>query len=103
MLQVTEPALERLKQKVQRKQVWGIRLGLVPSGCNGWSYDLSYLEEPNILSDAVFYGMIAVDPMTFSYVEEIHIDWIENGLNEQFKISSPQETAQCGCGESFTI
>ena len=41
--------------------------------------------------------------MTFSYVEEINIDWEEDGLNEQFKISSPQETAQCGCGESFTL
>ena len=68
---------------------------LKPNGCNGWSYDLSYLEEPNISSDAVFYGIIAVDPMTFSYVEEINIDWEEDGLNEQFKISSPQETAQC--------
>ena len=103
MINCTEVALERLQQKVERKQVWGIRLMLKPNGCNGWSYDLKYLEEPNVSSDAVFYGMIAVDPMTFSYVEEINIDWEEDGLNEQFRISSPQETAQCGCGESFTL
>ena len=41
--------------------------------------------------------------MTFSYVEQINIDWEEDGLNEKFLISSPQETAQCGCGESFSL
>tara|TARA_B100000963_G_C22213205_1_gene488262 strand:- start:70 stop:381 length:312 start_codon:yes stop_codon:yes gene_type:complete len=103
MINCSEVALERLQQKVKRKQVWGIRLMLKPNGCNGWSYDLSYLEEPNISSDAVFYGMIAVDPMTFSYVDQISIDWTEDGLNEYFEIRSPQETARCGCGESFTL
>lgn len=103
MINCTEVALERLQQKIERKQVWGIRLMLKPNGCNGWSYDLSYLEEPNVSSDAVFYGIIAVDPMTFSYVDQISIDWIEDGLNESFEIKSPQETARCGCGESFTI
>ena len=103
MVNCSESALKRLKQKVERKQVWGIRLMLKPNGCNGWSYDLSYLEEPNTSSDAVFYGVIAVDPMTFSYVDQIGIDWTEDGLNEYFEIKSPQETARCGCGESFTL
>ena len=103
MINCSEPALERLKQKVENKEVWGIRLMLKPNGCNGWSYDLSYLEEPNTSSDAVFYGIIAVDPMTFSYVDQIGIDWTEDGLNEYFEIKSPQETARCGCGESFTL
>jgi|TARA_B100000902_G_C26929976_1_gene725884 iron-sulfur cluster assembly protein len=103
MVIVSADALERLKQKVKNKQVWGLRLGMKPNGCNGWSYDLSYLEEPNTSSDAVFYGIIAVDPMTFSYVDQISIDWTEDGLNEYFEIKSPQETARCGCGESFTL
>ena len=103
MVIVSDEALQRIQTKVKNRQVWGSRLAVIPSGCNGWSYDLSYEENPNISSDAVFYGIIAVDPMTFSYVDQINIDWIEDGLNEEFKISSPQETAQCGCGESFTI
>lgn len=103
MITVSETALEKLQERVASKQVWGVRLSLLPNGCNGWSYVLQYLEEPNINSDAVFYGIIAVDPMTFSYVEQINIDWEEDGLNEKFLISSPQETAQCGCGESFSL
>jgi len=103
MLVASVEALEKIRAKVKDKGYWGVRLQILPSGCNGWSYDLSYLEQPSISSDAVFYGIIAVDPMTFSYVEEINIDWEEDGLNEQFRISSPQETAQCGCGESFTL
>ena len=48
-------------------------------------------------------GLIAVDPMTLGYLQDINIDWVEEGLNEYIKIQSPLEVAQCGCGESFTI
>jgi len=41
--------------------------------------------------------------MTWGYVKEIFIEWEEDGLNERFIIKSPQETAQCGCGESFSL
>ena len=103
MITVSDTALEKLKERVASKQVWGVRLSLLANGCNGWSYELKYLDEPTMHSDAVFYGMIAVDPMTWGYVKEINIDWEEDGLNEKFLIQSPQETAQCGCGESFSI
>jgi iron-sulfur cluster assembly protein len=103
MITVSDIALEKLKQRVENKQVWGVRLTLLPNGCNGWSYNLKYLDEPSISSDATFYNIIAVDPMTWGYVKEIFIDWEEDGLNERFVIQSPQETAQCGCGESFSI
>ena len=103
MVVVSADALEKLKQKVKNKGVWGLRLSMKPNGCNGWSYDLSYLDAPSVSGDAVFYGLIAVDPMTFSYVDQIGIDWTEDGLNEYFEIKSPQETARCGCGESFTL
>ena len=103
MIEVTEQALEKLKQRIAEKQVWGVRLALKPSGCNGYSYDLSYLEEPNVSGDAVFYEVIAVDPMTFSYVDSLTIDWKEDGLNKWFEIKSPNEVARCGCGESFTL
>ena len=103
MIDITDKALEVMKQRIKEKQVWGVRLTLKPSGCNGFSYDLSYLEEPNVSGDAVFYEVIAVDPMTFSYVDSLTIDWKEDGLNQWFDIKSPNEVARCGCGESFTL
>tara|TARA_X000000950_G_scaffold279175_1_gene371342 strand:- start:1384 stop:1707 length:324 start_codon:yes stop_codon:yes gene_type:complete len=103
MLIASAEALDRIRAKVKDKGYWGVRLKLLPSGCNGYAYDLSYLECPSVSSDAVFYDLIAVDPMTLAYLEEINIDWVEEGLNEYVKIQSPKETAQCGCGESFTI
>ena len=103
MLIASAEALDRIRAKVKDKGYWGVRLQMLPSGCNGYAYDLSYLEYPSVSSDAVFYDLIAVDPMTLGYLEEINIDWVEEGLNECVKIQSPRETAQCGCGESFTI
>jgi iron-sulfur cluster assembly protein len=41
--------------------------------------------------------------MTLSFVEDINIDYTEDGLQEMFLITTPSATAECGCGESFTI
>ena len=103
MIEITDEALAKLKERIAEKQVWGIRLSLKPNGCNGYSYDLSYLEEPNVSGDAVFYEIVAGDPMTFSYVDSLTIEWKEEGLSQWFEIRSPNEVARCGCGESFTL
>ena len=103
-LTLTPSAIHRVNELLSlKKDAVGISFGVKRRGCNGYSYDLSYLECPSVSSDAVFYDLIAVDPMTLAYLEEINIDWVEEGLNEYVKIQSPKETAQCGCGESFTI
>ena len=103
MVVASAEALEKIRAKVEDRGSWGVRLQMLPSGCNGYSYNLSYLESPSASSDAVFYNLIAVDPMTLGYLQDINIDWVEEGLNEYIKIQSPLEVAQCGCGESFTI
>jgi len=37
------------------------------------------------------------------YLDGTQLDYTRDGLNEGFRFSNPNEKAQCGCGESFTI
>jgi iron-sulfur cluster assembly protein len=31
------------------------------------------------------------------------VDYVKQGLNYKFVFNNPNQTGQCGCGESFTV
>ena len=103
MVIISSEALDKIKARIASHKVWGIRLLLLPAGCNGWKWELKYEDNPSENGDEIFYGMLAVDPQTLSIVDRIEIDYKEKGLQEEFVIRTPAATAECGCGESFTV
>ncbi len=83
----------------------GLRLGVRTTGCSGMAYKLEYVDAPDP-ADAVFeyFGVkVFVDPKSMPYLAGTELDYAREGLNEGFKFSNPNEKAQCGCGESFTV
>ena len=103
MVIVSSEALDVIKMRIASHKVWGVRILTKPAGCNGWKWDLDYEDNPSFEGDSIYYDCIAVDPQTLSMVEKIEIDMETEGLQEQVVFSTPLSTAQCGCGESFTI
>ena len=82
----------------------GLRFGVKKTGCSGWGYvaDLAKEQRPD---DTVFdvQGVrLYVDAESLSLVDGTEIDFLKQGLNEQFVFRNPNVTAECGCGESFT-
>src|SRR3546814_16396336 len=45
---------------------------------------------------------IFVDADRLALVDGTRIDFLKQGLNEQFVFENPNVAAECGCGESFT-
>ena len=45
---------------------------------------------------------IYVDTDSLALVDGTLIDFIKQGLNEQFVFRNPNVAGECGCGESFT-
>jgi len=98
-------ALDRVRGYLARApDAVGLRFGVKKTGCSGWGYlaDLAREQRPE---DTVFEQdgvRILVDAESLSLVDGTEIDFLKQGLNEQFVFRNPNVTAECGCGESFT-
>ena len=99
---VTDKALAMLEQRVASSQAWGARLTVKGGGCGGYSYELSYAESPD-LTDRIYQNILVIDMLSEEYLDDAKLDWVVNGLNEEFQITNNQESGRCGCGESFYI
>ncbi|WP_375177466.1 HesB/IscA family protein [Marinobacter mobilis] len=93
------------KQLAKNAKARGIRLAIRKSGCSGFKYETEWVETP--LDDDEIFTVDGVD----IYVERQHlpmvngteIDFVTQGVNSLFQFRNPNATAECGCGESFTV
>ena len=84
----------------------GIRLSVKKTGCSGLSYVVNYVEAPEAL-DVVFTlnndYLVCIDKASYPYLKGMQVDYVKQGLNSKFVFNNPNQTGQCGCGESFTV
>jgi len=106
MITLTDTAKNRfLEQIKQRGSGLGIRLGITKTGCNGYSYKIEFADEwksEDMLSihDNLY---IWVTKEAYPFLDGMTVDYVKQGLNEKFEFVNPNESARCGCGESFTV
>jgi iron-sulfur cluster assembly protein len=108
MITLTENAIAKIKSQIERRgKGVGIRIGVKTAGCSGMSYVLEYVDEytaePSVINYAQKDFVVLVDKKNEPYLNGITMDWVRNGLNEGFDFKNPNETARCGCGESFKV
>ena len=83
----------------------GLRLGVKTSGCSGMAYTLEFVDEA-APEDMIFESngvKVLIDPISLVYMDGTELDYAKEGLNEGFKFNNPNATANCGCGESFSV
>jgi iron-sulfur cluster assembly protein len=84
----------------------GVRLSVKKTGCSGLSYVVDYVDEA-ASSDASMMltplYFICVDKKSLPYLKGVRVDYVKQGLNYKFVFENPNQTGQCGCGESFTV
>ena len=83
----------------------GLRVGVKTSGCSGMAYKLEFVDQA-APDDLIFTSNgvnVLVDPASLTYLDGTELDYTREGLNEGFKFSNPNATANCGCGESFKV
>ena len=47
--------------------------------------------------------LVCIDKSSYPYLKGMHVDYVKQGLNYKFIFNNPNQTGQCGCGESFTV
>lgn len=106
MLNITENAKQKILANIkQQKNIAGIKVGVKPTGCSGFSYVIDYAYE-KMYNDIVIElneFNIYIESGFVPYLEGLTIDYVKKGFNETFEFINPNEKARCGCGESFII
>ena len=104
---MTPAALAHVERRLRaRGGGLGLRLAAVLSGCNGYKYEVDYVDE--VLADDLVYPasdniQIYVDPKSQPMLAGTQIDYVRVGLNEHFVFHNPNQAGACGCGESFNV
>ncbi len=102
---LTPSAAERIRQYLaETPGSIGLRFGVKKSGCSGWAYTVDIATAARE-GEVVFEDngvTVRIDAQSLPQVDGTEIDFIKNGLNQQFIFNNPHKAAECGCGESFT-
>lgn len=91
---------------LQQTDCNGIRLSVKKTGCSGLSYVVDYVTTPidnDITLPLSDRYIICIDKNSYPYLKGMEIDYVKQGLNHKFVFNNPNQTGQCGCGESFTV
>ena len=85
--------------------VIGLRVGIKTAGCSGLQYHVEYATDQKPFEDRIQdKGVtILIDPAAVMFLIGSEMDWTEDKFASSFTFSNPNETAKCGCGESFTV
>ena len=103
--ELTQSAIRHFSSLLRNKDSQNIRIGIRDSGCSGYAYFLEFSEITN--SDDLEFNFedfkVLIDEKSFTFLNGTTIDYIKEGVNSNLSFINPNVSAQCGCGESFSI
>ena len=97
MVTLTEKAKNYLKSVAAGDYV---TLGVKGGGCSGFQYVWGLSETKD---NEVIDNILLLDPMAIMYVIGSKIDYVTELGGSFLTVVNPTATAQCGCGESFSV
>jgi iron-sulfur cluster assembly accessory protein len=81
------------------------RVSVEGGGCSGFQYRFDLVTE--LAADDLLIerdgARVVVDPISLDFVRGAELDFVEELIGAQFKLTNPNVTASCGCGTSFSV
>lgn len=107
IIKITEKASARVQEIIKNasSEVIGLRIGIKTAGCSGLKYNIEFAKEQKAFEDAIDVNgiLILIDPAAVMFLVGSEMDWKEDKFSSSFVFNNPNETAKCGCGESFSV
>ncbi len=102
---LTESAADRVRSYFDKGDGHALRFGVRKTGCSGFAYVVDIVSAPES-DDHVFNSLgidVYVDPNSLKLIDGTTIHFQKQDLGESFVFLNPNVSAECGCGESFTV
>ena len=104
MVTLTAQAGDKLRDilETEAEPGQGLRVQVIPGGCSGFEYALSFGERQDddevVESEGVH---IYIDRFSAPYLFGAEFDYEEGFQGAGFVINNPNASSSCGCGKSF--
>ncbi len=107
IMSLTDAAAARIQEIIEDsdKPVTGVRVGVKNAGCAGMAYTLTYVSEAVPGDDHIEEKGVHVfiEPKATLFLLGTVMDFEESMLASGFTFKNPNQTGECGCGESVQL
>jgi iron-sulfur cluster insertion protein len=106
IMYITEKAVKQVKEIADAEGIgyYIVRAKVLGGGCHGMTHDLTFDDQISDTDEVIELDgvKVIIDMMSFQYLENACIDYVESAFGGGFKFSSPDIKSSCGCGSSVT-
>lgn len=107
LLTITEKAAGKIKEIASRsgKPDAAMRIQVLGGGCSGLSYQFGFADtiQPQDKTFEEHGVKVVVDPRALLYIAGSALDYEQGLMKSGFKVTNPNATVTCSCGESFSV
>lgn len=105
MIEVTVPAIAKMKEVCESKGKPYIRFGVKGGGCAGFNYQIDVTDEKKERDNELSFGevKVLVDERCEMFVLGTKIDYKQEIFGSYFTYDNPNAHSSCGCGTSFSV
>jgi iron-sulfur cluster insertion protein len=99
---LSETALEEDNPALAHQK---LRISITGGGCSGFKYEFAFTDLQNEDDDTAVEKKgvtLLIDSVSMQYLEGATIGYKEDATGEEFVITNPNASSQCGCGSSFS-
>jgi len=105
-IHLTDAAIARMREQVQKQECAGIRLAVKASGCSGMEYVVDFSDVPKTDDFVLPFDGFSLYVDTDSYekaLKGLTVDFQQDALSSGFVFINPNKKGECGCGVSFSV
>ena len=106
-VRMSERAARRISEILAREGQPDLKLRISVSGggCSGFQYGfaLDDRDEDGDIAIERDGAKVVIDGMSLMYMIGCEVDYVEDLTGSYFRVTNPNASASCGCGNSFAI
>ena len=101
-IKFTDKALKQIDTLLSQKDKGSFfRIAIKGGGCSGFQYEFTF--DNSKADDDLNYEKILIVKTSADLLKGSEVDYVNELIGSQFKITNPQSKSSCGCGVSFSL